>query len=235
MLEPSLRDLVFLVSYFCLTMLSRTNRSIYLGTCMPSLRFWHCKILSQVWIILVRHQIHVPSSHIHLSRIPPWFYWTSNLNCIVHWTIFQVIGLIPWPWICYTCLLLHLEFLVFHLTHHICLWVPSMIRVHSWCTTSLSQKLCLLGWLSVNTNPCCLFQKYSGDVDYLLPIILWLLLTTLLDTLGLPCLLQFFCLPFPLIKNCCCHHWTWCIWWLLSSHISLTLCLAYSYLFFSYL
>ena len=104
MLEPYLWDLVFLVSCFHLTLFFRTNGFISWGPCMPSSKCWYFKILSQICIILVRHQIHMPSSNLHLSHIFPSFYWTSNINYIFHWTICQSLVLWPLSCLCSTCL-----------------------------------------------------------------------------------------------------------------------------------
>ena len=75
-LEKSLQALVFLVYWFGLNMFYRTNKFLSWGTCIEYLRYSHCKILSQVSIILVGDQIHVTPSHFHLSHILSWFYWS---------------------------------------------------------------------------------------------------------------------------------------------------------------
>ena len=152
-LEPSLWDLVFLVSCFRLSLFSRISRFLSSGLFITYMRCWHFKILPQVCIILVRNQIHVTSSHLHIYDIFLWLSWTSNLNDIVHWTIFQGLVLCPWSCICYTCSLLHLDFLVLHLKPNICLWMPFVLHVHYHLTASPYHTLCLLWLLLGNTKP----------------------------------------------------------------------------------
>ena len=70
-IEHSLQDCVSLVSCFRLIMSSRSNEFISCDTCMPSLRGWHYKRLSQVYKLLLGNQKLVPSYNFHLSHILP--------------------------------------------------------------------------------------------------------------------------------------------------------------------
>ena len=122
-LEPyllSLVSLVSLVSCFLPTMLFRTKKYIFWGPFMPSLIYWNWKRLSQVYIIQVRHKKRVPSFNHYPFNVSSWSYWTSNLSYIVHWNIYQGLGLCPWYWNCSICLSLHWLFLAFHMAPHTC-------------------------------------------------------------------------------------------------------------------
>ena len=106
-LEPSLLDIVILVCWYHPTLFYRTRGFLSWGPCMAYLICWHCKILSHVCILLVTHQIYVPSSHFHISSTFPWLYWISDLNYIVCWTIWHGLGLRNWSCTCYVCLFPH--------------------------------------------------------------------------------------------------------------------------------
>ena len=159
-LQPYIWDLVFIVSCFWLTLFSRTNEFLSWGPCIPYLIYWNCKILSQVCIIMVGHQMHVTSSNLHLSHIYSWSSCTSNSNY-------------TWSCSCSTCLSLHLDFLVFNLTPHTCLWVTSMLYMHYHWNAPTTQKVYMSGWLSGNNKPWFFLHKYSVDTDNILHLILW--------------------------------------------------------------
>ena len=189
-LELSLLALFFLVCCFVLTLFYRSKGFISWGPCIPSSIFCHWNRLSHVYILLVRYQKHLPLSHLRLSCISTWSYWTSNLGYTFHWTICKGIGLCPWSYKYYTCLSLHLDYIVFHLTPHTGLWVPSTLHVHSHFTASPTQKVYLSGWLLGNPKPWCFLNKYSLDLDHLLHILRWVFPTLLWDNSGFPCVLQ---------------------------------------------
>ena len=71
MLENSLLDQVSLVSCFCSTMSSRTNKHISWGPWIPFLRCWRWKRLSRVFNLQVKYQRRMPSDHLHLYNIFP--------------------------------------------------------------------------------------------------------------------------------------------------------------------
>ena len=90
----------FFVSCFRLALFSIIKGFPFWGTFMSFLISWHFKIFSQVCILLLWHQIHVPSSHLYISHIFPLFYWVSNLNYIVHLIICHGLGLCSWSCMC---------------------------------------------------------------------------------------------------------------------------------------
>ena len=65
-LEPSHLNIVSLVFCLWLTMFYRTNKFLSWGPCMSYSICWHCKRLSQVYILQLIHQKYVPSFHLHL-------------------------------------------------------------------------------------------------------------------------------------------------------------------------
>ena len=105
---------IYLVSYFCKALHSRTNGFLYWYSCIPSCIYSRYSIRAQVFTLQVRHQTHAHSFDYSLYHTFPWYYLTSGLNCIVHWTICQDIYLCPWSCIYSTCWWLYLESFFFY-------------------------------------------------------------------------------------------------------------------------
>ena len=123
---------IYLVSYFCKALHSRTNGFLYWYSCIPSCIYSRYSIRAQVFTLQVRHQTHAHSFDYSLYHTFPWYYLTSGLNCIVHWTICQDIYLCPWSCIYSTCWWLYLESFFFSDTSHLFISV-----IHASCAFSL--------------------------------------------------------------------------------------------------